>query len=77
MGALKQLRLDAGRGFRETCRALGIAESHLSRWEHGTYSPSSRYVKPLATFYGVSTDAVLDAIERQRQAGNAVSSGHG
>ena len=70
---LKQLRESAGIGFNQACRELGIGSAHLLRWEKGQYVPSARYVRPLARLYRVSTDDVLDVLDRQR-APDAVSS---
>jgi transcriptional regulator with XRE-family HTH domain len=75
--SLKQLREDAGVGFNQACRELGIGSAHLLRWERGQYEPTVRYVRPLAQLYRVSTDAIIDAIESQRQRTDAVSSGDG
>ena len=73
--SLRQLREAAGVGFNRAWRELGIDSGHLLRWERGTYVPSARYIRPLARLYGVTTDAILDAIEAQRRP-DAVDSGH-
>lgn len=65
---LKRLRLAAGIGFNEAWRQLRTGSAHLARWERGDTEPSARYIRPLATLYGVSTDTILDALERQRSA---------
>jgi transcriptional regulator with XRE-family HTH domain len=74
--SLKQLRENAGIGFNQACRRLGIGSAHLLRWEKGQYEPTVRYVRPLASLYQVSTDTIIDAIEgqRERRHADAVSS---
>lgn len=65
--ALKQLRHDAGVGFHEASRRLGVATSQLSRWERGKVEPRAHHIRELATLYGVSTDKVIEAIGPKRQ----------
>lgn len=59
-------------------RRLGLDESTVYLWEVGRRRPNGRNTVRLAELYGVSADAVLDAIERQRRApgADAVESAH-
>lgn len=60
---LGKLRVAAKLSRLEAARRLGVDQSALFRWETGKRDPGARQVRALARLYGVSADAVLDAVE--------------
>ena len=64
---MSQLRIAAGLSRAEASRQLGVDQSALWRWESGKREPPALQVRALARLYGVSVDAVLDALEQVQQ----------
>ncbi|MGW6130810.1 helix-turn-helix domain-containing protein [Cellulomonas sp. NPDC055163] len=59
---LRQLREERGRSLRSAADDLGVAPSHLSRWERGEKAPSGDLLKRAAHYYGVDEEIMaLDA----------------
>lgn len=59
---LRQLREERGRSLRSAADELGVAPSHLSRWERGEKAPSGELLKRAARYYGVDEELMaLDA----------------
>ncbi len=55
---LRELREHKGRSLRAAAEDLGVAASHLSRWERGERSPSPELRERAARYYGVD-DATI------------------
>jgi transcriptional regulator with XRE-family HTH domain len=66
---LKDLRVEAGLSLKELSAALGgePSASSLGEWENEKKEPSFRFMKALATYYGVSLDWLGDIIEKRNQ----------
>lgn len=60
--SIRHYRHQAGLSIRGACSALGVSPNALLRWERGEVIPSARYVKSLASLYGVSADVILAAL---------------
>jgi len=53
---LRQLREDRGCSLRAAAQDLGVAPSHLSRWERGEKMPSDDLRRRAAAYYGIKDD---------------------
>ena len=55
---LRQLREGRGQTLRSAAGDLGVAPSHLSRWERGEKAPSGDLQQRAADYYGVDADVL-------------------
>ncbi|QHT54644.1 helix-turn-helix transcriptional regulator [Cellulomonas sp. H30R-01] len=55
---LRQLREERGRSLRSAADDLGVAPSHLSRWERGEKAPSGELLKRAAHYYGIDEEVI-------------------
>lgn len=58
---LRMIRRDRGVTLADLSQATGISESTLSRLETGRLRPTLEQLLPLARFYGVTLDELVDA----------------
>lgn len=56
---LKEERIKKGVTETEVAKTLGLAQSTISKYEHGIKEPSNGALVALAKYYGVSTDYLL------------------
>lgn len=56
---LKAARTNAGLKQMDVCKAIGISQGALSRWEHGVSEPGINQAKALCKLYKVSIDEVI------------------
>ncbi|MDR2616049.1 MAG: helix-turn-helix domain-containing protein [Oscillospiraceae bacterium] len=65
---IKSLRREQGVTQEKLADYLGISYQSVSKWELGTANPDVSLVVPLAAFFGITTDELLDADEAKRGA---------
>jgi ribosome-binding protein aMBF1 (putative translation factor) len=65
---LAALRMKAGLSQAKLADLMGTQQSNISRWEKTPGDMQHSTMKKLAQMLGVSTNEVVDAIERQEQA---------
>ena len=61
---LAALRESRGLRLDFVARQLGVNQATMSRWERSDWGPSRLGEGALATFYGVSVEAIREAIGR-------------
>ena len=65
---LRALRCGKGLTQEQAAELLDVSKRSVSRWENGITWPDIAFLPRLASFYGVSVDALLGADEQVRQA---------
>ena len=66
MPTLGELRRAAGLTQWEVAKRVDTRTPQVSAWERGAVTPSTKFLRPLATLLGVSLDELLDALETTR-----------
>lgn len=59
---LKEMRRAANLTQTAGAAALGVSQASLGAWERGEARPTLDKLKPMAGLYGVSLEALVDAI---------------
>ncbi len=65
---LRALRCGKGLTQEQAAELLNVSKQSISRWENGITWPDISFLPQLASFYGVSVDALLGADEPARKA---------
>ncbi len=68
MTTLRQLRLSKNMTLITVAKAIDIDVANLSRVERGIQSPSIHTAKKIASFYGITIDAVIGGSEEYKKA---------
>ena len=66
-GNLRALRCKKGLTQEQAAELLNVSKQSVSRWENGITCPDISFLPHLASFYGVTVDAMLGADEPVRQ----------
>lgn len=67
-GNLRAMRLEKGLTQEQAAELLNVSKQSVSRWENGITWPDIGFLPTLASFYGVTVDALLGADEAVRRA---------
>lgn len=61
---IKQYREELGMTQAQLAAALGVAQSHISRWEHGTVNPSANILRKMAEIFSCRMDDITPAVKK-------------
>lgn len=56
---IKKMRLKRGLTQKQLAELLGVNQSHISRWEAGTYQPSATTLKKMADVLNCHIDDLI------------------
>ena len=61
---IKQYREELGMTQAQLAAALGVAQNHISRWEHGTVNPSTDTLRKMAEIFSCRMDDITPAVKK-------------